>query len=123
MKPSSSKYISMESIPLTELFDGEPGATGLYIPAPDSEGSIRNSIARISSAAKRYGSIKGKRSTVQTLVVLRYEGDSDIPVASKMLQITVVDTGAVSDRSKRYVESGGVKNRKPRKKKQEGSDQ
>lgn len=36
MKPSSSKYISMESMPLTELFDGEPGATGLYIPAPDT---------------------------------------------------------------------------------------
>lgn len=94
---------------------------GLYIPVPDAAGNSRSSIARISSAAKRYASLSGKRSTIQTLLVLKYEDDSDLPVASKMVQVTVIEEKDVSGRSKRYIEGGGIRNRKPRKKKQESS--
>ena len=123
MKTSTSKYIELESVPLSQLFDGTPGSVGLYIPSPDTKGSFRNSIAKISSAAKRYGSVKGKHSTVQTLLVLMHEGDSDIPVASKMLRVTLIDPDNASGRSKRYVESGGVRNRKVRKKEEPGSQE
>lgn len=121
LKPSSSKYIQLESIALTELFRSDPGAVGLYIPVPDAAGNHSHSIARISSAAKRYASISGKRSTIQTLLVLRHEGESDVPEASRMVQVTVVGSAEFSGRSKRYIESGGIKNRKPQKRKGGGS--
>lgn len=52
MQQSRSKYVELESISLTELFKLESGAVGLYFPAKDEDGKVRQSLVRLASQAK-----------------------------------------------------------------------
>lgn len=105
MQPSKSQYIGWESIPLKELFKRDPGSVALYIPAQDDDGKVQGSIARISSAAKRWASHNRKRCVINTLLVLKQDQESDLPTPSKMVQVVVSSADDLSPVGKRYIEA------------------
>lgn len=110
MRRSRSQYIVWASIPLSDLFKQAPGTPGLYIPAPDEQGRINTSIAKISSAAKSLAVRHKKKCLINTLLVLKQEQDNDLPIPSKMVQIVITDD--LSPVGQRYVEANPHRRRK-----------
>lgn len=109
MKPSKSQFIELESIPMKDLFKSQVGATGLYVPTPDAEGSLKQSIARISSAAKRWGTVENKRSVVHSVVLLTTHQGDELPTPQKLVQITLVDIDDLSPRARIFREAKAAK--------------
>lgn len=102
MQPSTSKYIELESISVSELCKKEPGAFGIYIPKRDEDGSPNASIAAISSNSKSLAYRHNKKCVVQQVMLLERSVGSDVPAPVCMLMLTIASADDVSDRGKRY---------------------
>ncbi|TBW57386.1 hypothetical protein EZI54_06935 [Marinobacter halodurans] len=105
MQTSRSKYITLESISLTELFKQEVGAIGLYIPAKGEDGSYRKSIARILASAKTVAAKANLRCLTQTLLVIKNQDGDDLPSIEKVVQVTVRKHDDISPSGARYLKA------------------
>ena len=105
MKPSKSRFVSMESISLSDLFKGKPGAMGLYLPRQDDEGKMRVNISRISAHAKSLGVRYKKKCEIKTLLVLEQDQDQELPTPFKMVQVVIKDDTDLTPQGKRYTEA------------------
>lgn len=110
MQQSRSKYVELESISLTELFKLEPGAVGLYFPAKDEDGKVRQSLVRLASQAKSLATTSKKRCLLQTLMVIENSTEGDIPPPVRMLKVTVKSADEISPSGERYL---AAQKRKP----------
>lgn len=102
MQPSTSKYIELESISVSELCKKEPGSFGIYLPKRDADGGINKSIAAISSNSKSLAYRHNKKCVVQQVMLLERSVGSDVPAPVCMLMLTISAADDVSERGKRY---------------------
>lgn len=102
MQPSTSKFIELESIPVSELCKKEAGSFGIYMPRRDEEGSPRASIASISANSKSLAYRHNKKCVVQQVMLLERSLGNDVPAPVCMIMLTIAAMDDVSDRGKRY---------------------
>lgn len=105
MKISRSKYIDLESIPLSDLFKEDPGATGFYIPAAGGDMSMREAIAKISAQAKAYAVRANKKCVVKSIITLEQDDDNELPTTGKILKVVVTPAGEFSPGGELYMKS------------------
>ena len=105
MKKSSSKYISLESISLVDLFKEEAGAIGIYFPEITNDRSMRETIAKISAQAKAYASHANKKCVVKSVVTLEQDDANDSPIAFKYLKVVVTPPDEFTAAGMAYMKS------------------
>jgi hypothetical protein len=109
MNESNSKFIELESIPMKDLFKQPSETFGFYIPAPDENGDVSNSIARLSANAKAYGVKQNKKSVIESIIVMSDLVGKQLPSLSKMVKITVKSHDYISEKGSIYLQAQKAK--------------